>query len=72
MIRISNPPNFSSPKTNPRGLFISSFLPKEFLEKGGFKIATAYAILLSSLPDTFKKDLNPKDSNNQPQVLNTM
>ena len=32
-----------------------SFLPKESLEKWGFKIATAYASLLSSLLGTFKK-----------------
>ena len=43
-----------------------SFLPKEFPEKWGFKIATAYASLPSSLPSTFKKDLNLEDSNAQP------
>ena len=32
-----------------------SFLPKESLEKWGFKIASAYASLLSSLLGTFKK-----------------
>ena len=32
-----------------------SFLPKEFPEKCGFKIATTYAGLLSSLPGTLKK-----------------
>ena len=32
-----------------------SFLPKESLEKWGFKIATAYASLLSSLLGIFKK-----------------
>ena len=45
-----------------------SFLPKQFpkKKKWGFKIATAYASLPSSLPSTFKKDLNLEDSNAQP------
>ena len=43
-----------------------SFLPREFPEKWGFKIATAYASLSQSLPGISKKTWTPKDSNAQP------
>ena len=36
------------------------FLPKEFLEKWGFRIATAYASLSQSLPDISKKTWTQK------------
>ena len=49
-----------------------SFLPKEFPEKWGFKIAIAYANLSQSLPSISQKTWTPEDSNAQPQVLNTI
>ena len=49
-----------------------SFLPKEFPEKWGLKIATTYANLSQSLLIISKKTWTLKDSNAHPQVLNTI
>jgi len=49
-----------------------SFLPKEFPEKWGFKIAIDYANLSQSLPGISEKTWTPEDSNAQPQVLKTI